>query len=668
MRTISEMKERNNNMISRKVGKHKKRRKLNVVLMFILSLAVFLSMPLSVLADVISSGNTTFNVNHVRQLGQSQTTFASQMPISSIYLDMTRMSDDKMAIFTKLTNEPGIVLKKSFDSYSNVAVFDPSQQGASILNGASINHIAGGDTLFSFTYKDAAILPNGGRADVVFTYSNLYINTDVRLDGTSANGDTAWPTDPDVKPQIGLAAGRHLIAKNSCTAEYSTTLTQSQKEASGNLRTGDKTYATLAVLGSGVTMDVNISVVDSNGDKIDGNFLVPMTGINVGRTGQGATSAIYKTGDNDSFSESIRVNAGNVSDIYVRPNNNAVEPVSANNSGASEAQRRGYYSKIALKPTGAYLDAIKFTGHNTDNAFKNGTNYYYNSGFITTANASKGISMTSFQGGTSTNGYDTFYLSGDAIWHRIKSSTTYGGTIQTSTNGNANGKLNDGGTKLDPGTYTIPDGKSVVYTMKPNEGYVLEDIEVYDEIGRNGTDVMGNFNAAAMKPGDTKRVAVKTREVSVNGNVSAGTTNATLTCNADGSYTFEFPENSEHHTIHVAWTPKPAVVKAEKNWDDFQNDYDTRQDVTLHLDAIGVYVDRNGRVVQKDYLDVLPPQNISKSASTASDLTKIWGNGVDKDGNPSSLSSLPNKDNARNSNGSTGNDIFYDFRMIFPGG
>jgi hypothetical protein len=73
----------------------------------------------------------------------------------------------------------------------------------------------------------------------------------------------------------------------------------------------------------------------------------------------------------------------------------------------------------------------------------------------------------------------SFLMSGIGM-HRLKSSSGPGGWIKTTSDGNHSGKLipESGHVVLDEGEVGVPNDKTVVYTMKPEPGYILESVEV----------------------------------------------------------------------------------------------------------------------------------------------------------------------------------------------
>ncbi len=398
-------------------------------------------------------------------VGDTIYTFASGMPLSTAYIDNDHFQT--VSSNEKLTDEPGFVLRVPSEFWpaeyqdSEWAIYDPKIPGATQLV-AGREYVFSGD-LFSFTYDNAAILHDGTTANVLITYSDARITVDDRA--TAENGGFPY--------SISLAYGKTMFTKTSDT------------------RTGNTTVSGISYFkaySAAVTMGVTIRIVDDDGDPVPGSFIACVEGINIDRHGTRATRAFYNGKEYNFWSEAIQVDGGTLSDIYVRPNNDEAEPYTGNpNDEAALYQRKRYYSFAVRNDEG-----IKFTG--VQWAAPNGTvdpetgeenlvvsagrNYYYSAGFVTTADAGNGIRMRNYSAGTLNFGYETTYMNGYSIWHRIRSSSTRGGTIQTTTAGNAGGSLSDGGTVLEPGTYVVPDGKTVIYTMTPDEGFELEKVVV----------------------------------------------------------------------------------------------------------------------------------------------------------------------------------------------
>ncbi len=239
----------------------------------------------------------------------------------------------------------------------------------------------------------------------------------------------------------------------------------------------------------GLEVEVNVKVLGLS-DRADMNF--SMYGLNVLRENDN-----YNTIKNASlyysYSEQLEFVSGNTSKIYIP---------------AEE-----YYETMVRVSSNQYTWFVGRGGQPDCNTS-------YSTGFVTTVDAQKGVDFI-FRGA---GGYNvrngqqplenTIYPKGG--YYLVESSTTGGGNIQTTTKGNLNGKLVDGDI-LEPGHYGIPVGKTMVYTMTPEEGYFLDSIEV-DGVSVTPTSTVSDATGKVV-------------------------------------YTYRFPDISADHTIKVSWRP-----------------------------------------------------------------------------------------------------------------
>lgn len=450
-------------------------------------------------------------------VGDTIYTFASGMPLSTVYIDNDYFQTPSS--WEKLTEEKGFVLRVptefiraggEFDDQDKTwAIYDPSVEGATQLVSTEENYFEG--DLFSFTFDNAAILWNGTVANVKITYSDAYITIDKRAtDGFSHS--------------VLLACGKHMRVGSSDQARGTEEID------------GEQYYSALS---AGARMTATIQIVDDDGKPIDGSFIACVEGINISRYGSSATKPLDNGYLYTYWSETIQVNDGTLSDIYVRPNDEEEEPLLPDTT-PYPYQRQWYYSYVTENDRGVKFTGVQWAVPDGDAlVFNVGHNHYYSAGFVTTADAHSGIQFENHSAGTIRGSgtslvYDTYYMDGYSIWHRIRSSSTRGGTIRTTTEGNVGGALSDGGTVLDPGTYVVPDGKTVVYTMTPDEGYELDKVIVKsDSLSYSeGTDITELVKAEPVYGAD----------------------------GAIAYYTYTFPadkdnpqNNHENQAIHVKW-------------------------------------------------------------------------------------------------------------------
>ena len=129
----------------------------------------------------MDGGTTITNDSYVNSLPkasniqQSQspgsvTTFAAGLPLSTIFIDTSQVGPDKGTFVS--TNYPGI----QHNSGSNVVSYTPA---SGTLTPGTVHELNG--NLFQFVFTNAAILPDGNRANLRVTYKNAKIVVDQRL-------------------------------------------------------------------------------------------------------------------------------------------------------------------------------------------------------------------------------------------------------------------------------------------------------------------------------------------------------------------------------------------------------------------------------------------------------------------------------------------------------
>ena len=146
----------------------------------------------------------------------SARTFASGLPLSTIYIDQSKIFFD-----TDKNEDPTVVVPDmSFhhapgSPYASLIDFNPNTGYATYNAAAATNKLTPGSIhklegdLFYYIFPDAAILPNGDRADLKITYSNARIVVDQRL--------SEVPTDKFYNGSINLAAGGTFVYGGSDT-------------------------------------------------------------------------------------------------------------------------------------------------------------------------------------------------------------------------------------------------------------------------------------------------------------------------------------------------------------------------------------------------------------------------------------------------------------------
>ena len=256
----------------------------------------------------------------------------------------------------------------------------------------------------------------------------------------------------------------------------------------------------------------------------------------------------------------MSINQGKVSDyIYVRPNTNIFESNAlkqqAEATNPASKKLSYYYAQVIEDANGN----VKFIGNNNNQLSLGGNDKSYNAGFVVLANAKDGITVTSTGHASSRYGMNTQAWGGVQIWYRYTSWTGPGGNIQTTSEGNYNGTLDDTSDQevnsniLDAGVYVIPEGKDVTYTMAPNEGYQIKSLKVKNA---NGSLREIKFNGKAL--------STMTEGQTYSFNDAAGR-RCTLTALADGKFKLVMPYAKHDEEVRVEWERTNAEVKVKKS-------------------------------------------------------------------------------------------------------
>ena len=215
--------------------------------------------------------------------------------------------------------------------------------------------------------------------------------------------------------------------------------------------------------------------------------------------------------------------------------------------------------------------------------------------------------------------------------------------------------ISNSGSDVSGGYVTVEDkGNEVIWKVKyPAEGRTATSgtwpalpIETYNEnehnynhVERNywfvsetvpvGWSIMGYDNSKALAPGvvsaiDSKKTTDDDAENSFWAEQSEMYHDATqglIKSQESNDHAFMSPLSSNNGKTgwggEIANNPS-IVIKAQKVWDDNNNENDLRQDIYFHLDAVV-----NGKTIE----DYLPPYKIARNAS-GKDLVAIWGNGT----------------------------------------
>ena len=426
-------------------------------------------------------------------------TFTDQMKLTTVMIDV--------GIMTGTPPEPKII-NSHFEAYTGGkfknAVVYKSVTKADI--GKSLPNI--GDC-FQYRYINAATLPDGTKADILITYSDVNLYVSSYAGGADSIEGSADP------------GGKVIVAHGNELDSYAI---ETENTQNSSWYVGVEQTLRAQVVYPGTTTPV------ANQD-----MLFWMNGITVlrgiaktdkdGKITWAATTNNYRRipfsyPDKYGFNEQIELTKSLLVDDIYYP---AID----------------YKTAIADFPSGNVLFYAN-----------GGVNGDYDTGFATAADAGSGAIVT-YRAGTGWNiknggsqGID------NALWptkftHSILSSSGNGGSIWTNKNGDGTGMKYPGGTWTgskapdrnylygneitpelgQPLMYVVPDRKStVVYTMRPDDGYIIDKLYV------NGKE------AAWEAHQDETGVY----------------------------YTFTFHNSTENQSIHVTW--KQAVLEVKKIW------------------------------------------------------------------------------------------------------
>lgn len=394
------------------------------------ALLVVLSLSISSIAQVVNidNGTTEKDIPGITQ-GRGNT-FASDIPLSTIWIDESKMSDASSRTFIPgevMSSHSGFFLNTSgrtASGYSSPGAieFDFSQEplhNAAPSGDVPATHDVFTGVLGTFKWNSAATITDASGnieyLDVYMEYSDLEL--------TCYTDDESFLVDGEINSGvIGLFSGSAVQLGNSSEIVY------------------------------GVAVTATPYVKDKQGNLVQGTFFKPMVDIDVRRT---KNAMLYNAAARQFYSEQIMLKDGITSDIFIP-------------GGPGDAM---YLCNIDYdQTTGEYLFSPSTSGINDGDTFR--------SGFIT--QAQNGDFSLRYYGssGKGTVQMQSFLFAGTDGNFRAKHSTEPGGTIQTTINGNTSGELDDGSTILDPTTVATARGQSVTYTFKPNPGYRLKKVSV----------------------------------------------------------------------------------------------------------------------------------------------------------------------------------------------
>lgn len=410
------------------------------------------------------------------------TNFAAKCSVSEVRFDTEKLVNPEVDLGDPETTvfETGANGNEGTQVYVKDGTLDPKSEHANMGT-------------ITTTYKEAAILPDDTRADVVVSYQVDYMRTGV--DQKAKAGDEGGMEERDGEKLKGKA-----VVLSSLGKEFDDKGNSSQNMRAAVHDGGGNDYFGWAyALGGTTTVTINGKVTDTY------TFLLPAWGV----TQNASPYPTYRT--------MVKV----WGDTYAResftPNGIAYAPEL--HSSLSVIDGDTIRVTDTISEGSVQSDQLRYsTGFAMDGSASNGGSFAFN----TSGSWRGGLGNGTLQ----TNPNNLRMRLGD-LTHNIKSSTGLNGNIQT-TKGTGHLTANEGGTLNDAGdftnilgvgTYAIPNGKNVVYTMTPDKGYDIDTLLVDDVV----------------------IVPVRVE-------------------NADGSffYTYAFTNNQDHHNIHVTWLKLPV--------------------------------------------------------------------------------------------------------------
>ena len=530
--------------------------------------------------NAVTGDSYYLNADKPDNVRQSQSTtsctdFSAGLALSTIFIDSSKIGgagngQSSIGTYIPLSNDEAILA--GLVRNGNKVSYDPRKAGAYAADPGVITELNG--DLFAFVFPDAAILEDGSRADLKITYSNAKIAIDQRLQSLGAtyegeislaNGASFSYGGTDNR-YLGTASGARNAPIGSTYSSYPIAWTHNQRTAAANAVTA--VANSFGVTGGGPntattahTMDATYQIVDKNGNPINGTFIFAMAGINLDRDP-------YRSGGNNFakplwyynnladgekyhfFSESVIIDSGMLSDyIYVRPNSAIVEE----HSSTGSSDKSHYYPEVILDENGK----VRFIG----NAYADGlsgNDNTYSSGFVLMADASNGLKITALGHGSYDGTMNTQCFSAKQIWYRYTSTTGPNGNIQTTSEGNYNGELND--TKdngdpslvLNPNTYVVPEGKTITYTLTPNEYYEISKLQYKNASGSMREIKYNGKPLSTMQPG---------QKVTFN---DASGQRCTLEALEDGKFKLTVPYALHDEAFHVEWKRTVSEITVRK--------------------------------------------------------------------------------------------------------
>lgn len=495
--------------------------------------------------------------------GIDDVTYAKVAPIATIIIDKSIIENPENAKHKLLSNHPGFTFltqeqldaktyttDNSSDMYNSYFfVYDESVEGATKITGNtdSMNTFEG--DIVSYTYDNAALLPNGTLGKVVITYSNISIPMQSNFGQKGESTQVVYE-----KPDTYITGNFKGDYKPSDFWTYNSVTKRGEYLFDGvyafgygnrlnlwnNLiRDSYSGYTTR----TGLKLDIKIQVLDNDGNIVDGLFFYSMTDIDLYRNLTSWSGQIYEANNQYNYSETIRVNSGiaDGSALYI--------------PGDLSDSKLYQYTDVFNDSEGTVFTAIK----SDDDP---GTTY---SGFVTVVDNSKGLNLTYWGSCSSSSNLNTYILRG-SHFHTISTTTTNGGTIKTTEKGNIDGTLNDNSTIIESSKFELGDGKTVVYTVETKDGYSIDTMTI-DNNDVTIPSVEGEETTITLDgPNGEERTA-------------------TIKNIGNGKFTVTFPENNYDHSLDVNWKtieyPITYILDGGTNNEENPSSYTTEDEINI---------------------------------------------------------------------------------------
>ena len=475
----------------------------------------------------------------------------ADVPVALIQLDADKMKASNPEIKIDITNEgnTGFIRRKirDFDRYDETndspydfVVYNPSANGAVPLGPNSTllgyKDVKEDQVVFSFTIPEAAILPDGERVNVVLSYSNVRLQ--LRPDASDDFKEHAL---------FSIARGPLFRTGHNYTVDAHET------------RNGYWAYGILADVKMQVCYSGGkpVEYLEENGRKITATFLYTITDLDVKRGDTWIFSKVYGASNHRNYSEQI------VFDIHSLVPGSKIHAPSE-----PDGVEKKYRDWMDVKEQGKVTGVLFYPTRNINDPDPG--SFY--SGFAAPVNNAVGAKYTIKSSGAHGFQIRTYLFSRpkeeqNFAQHKIQSVTVteLGGTIQTSEYGGNHDSaldpdnLESGDAILGPGTYTIPTGKTMTYTMRPMSEHMISKLII-----RNGVDGTNEDGQVIVDKDELRGMTLNQEKI-----YQLATETCTLKKTGLRTYNFTFYNNQSDHYIEVQWT---FDITVQKKWEDSNPD------------------------------------------------------------------------------------------------